>query len=103
MVSPLLANIALNGIESIHWYKNTNKSTVTEPSVRYADDMVIILRPEDDANKILDKISQFLAERGMNVSQKKTKVTAATDGFDFLGWVRLVGEARVSPKVPLTV
>ena len=48
--------------------------------------MVIILRPQDDANAILDKISQFLAQRGMNVSEKKTKLTAATDGFDFLGW-----------------
>ena len=48
--------------------------------------MVIILKPEDDAEVILDKISQFLAKRGMNVSEKKTKLTATTDGFDFLGW-----------------
>ncbi len=52
--------------------------------------MVIILRPQDDAKKILDNISQFLAKRGMKVSEKKTKITAATDGFDFLGWVRPV-------------
>ena len=41
VVSPLLANIALNGIESIH------------NSVRYADDMVFILKPEDNADEIL--------------------------------------------------
>jgi hypothetical protein len=46
-VSPLLANIALNGIESLHGYK-TNGGWL-EPSIRYADDMVIILRPNDDA------------------------------------------------------
>jgi len=74
VVSPLLANIALNGIEEIH------------QSIRYADDMVIILKPKDDAKAILDKVSKFLAERGMNVSEKKTKLTATTDGFDFLGW-----------------
>jgi group II intron reverse transcriptase/maturase len=74
VVSPLLANIALNGIEDIH------------QSVRYADDMVIILKPQDNAEVILGKISQFLAERGMKVSEKKTKLTATTDGFDFLGW-----------------
>ena len=73
VVSPLLANIALNGIEDIH------------KSVRYADDMVIILKLEDNANDILEKISQFLAERGMKVSGKKTKLTASTDGFNFLG------------------
>ena len=90
VVSPLLANIALNGIEEIH------------PSVRYADDMVIILKPKDNAELILDKISQFLAERGMKVSEKKTKLTATTEGFDFLGWhfkVQSNGKFRCVPSV----
>jgi retron-type reverse transcriptase len=90
VVSPLLANIALNGIEDIHH------------SVRYADDMVIILKPKDDAEAILARISQFLAERGMKVSQKKTKLTATTDGFDFLGWhfkVLCNGKFRCIPSV----
>lgn len=43
VVSPLLANIALNGIESIYGYKNT-KGTRTEPTIRYADDMVSATR-----------------------------------------------------------
>ena len=72
--SPLLANIALNGIEEIHY------------SIRYADDMVFILKPKDDANKILDKVKEFLAIRGMEISERKTKLTATIDGFDFLGW-----------------
>lgn len=111
VVSPLLANIALNGVESIHTYHSTKSKRVTQntpdreivkPSIRYADDMVIILRPQDDAEKILEKISQFLAERGMKVSEKKTKVTAATDGFDFLGWhfkVQSNGKFRCTPSV----
>jgi RNA-directed DNA polymerase len=96
VVSPLLANIALNGIESIHRYHSkgeksqitskTPESFISYPSVRYADDMVIVLRPQDDANEILGRINEFLAARGMRVSEKKTKITAATDGFDFLGW-----------------
>jgi group II intron reverse transcriptase/maturase len=91
VVSPLLANIALNGIEDIH------------QSVRYADDMVIILKPQDNAEVILGKISQFLAERGMKVSEKKTKTTATTGGFDFLGWNFRVqkknGKFRCVPSV----
>jgi group II intron reverse transcriptase/maturase len=89
VVSPLLANIALNGIEDIH------------QSVRYADDMVIILKPKDDAVAILEQISQFLAKRGMKVSEKKTKLTATTDGFDFLGWhfkVQSNGKFRCVPS-----
>ncbi|RCJ30830.1 RNA-dependent DNA polymerase [Nostoc punctiforme NIES-2108] len=113
VVSPLLANIALNGIESIHRYHdghkrgkkitdNTPKGSIVEPSIRYADDMVIILRPEDNAIEILERISEFLRKRGMNVSQKKTKVTAATDGFDFLGWnfkVQKNGKFKSIPSV----
>lgn len=113
VVSPLLANIALNGIESIHRYHadykrgsritdKTPDKSIIEPSVRYADDMVIILRPQDNAIEILERISEFLRHRGMNVSQKKTKVTAATDGFDFLGWnfkVQKNGKFRSTPSV----
>jgi RNA-directed DNA polymerase len=110
VVSPLLANIALNGIESIHRYHKDPKKRITpktpqrdikEPSIRYADDMVIILRPQDDETVILKKIEDFLAERGMKVSEKKTKVTAATDGFDFLGWnfyVQSNGKFRSTPS-----
>lgn len=90
VISPLLANIALNGIEEIH------------PSVRYADDMVIVLKPLDDAEQILERISQFLTERGLKVSEKKTRLTATTDGFDFLGWhfkVQNNGKFRCFPSV----
>lgn len=90
VVSPLLANIALNGIEDIH------------QSVRYADDMVIILKPNDNAEIILEKISQFLAQRGMKVSEQKTKLTASTDGFNFLGWhfkVQGNGKFKCVPSV----
>lgn len=90
VASPLLANIALNGIEEIHY------------SIRYADDMVFILKPQDDANKILDKVKEFLAIRGMEISERKTKLTATIDGFDFLGWnfrVQKNGKFRSRPSV----
>jgi group II intron reverse transcriptase/maturase len=89
VVSPLLANIALNGIEDIH------------PSIRYADDMVFFLKPKDNAEKILEQVRQFLNERGMNVSAEKTKVTRAIEGFDFLGWhfkVQKNGKFRCVPS-----
>ena len=102
VVSPLLANIALNGIEKIGEYKSTQGKYISR-CIRYADDMVFILKPEDNAKTILAQIEKFLAERGMNVSQKKTKVTASTDGFDFLGWHFYVqknnGKMRSIPSV----
>jgi RNA-directed DNA polymerase len=112
VVSPLLANIALNGIESIHSYhlevmRSNGKTRIytqrpaIEPTIRYTDDLVVILRPQDNAEEILKKISEFLAARGMNVSEKKTRITKATDGFDFLGWhfkVRQNGKFKSVPS-----
>lgn len=89
VVSPLLANIALNGIEAIH------------PSIRYADDMIIFLKPEDDAKVVQGKIERFLIGRGMEISQEKTKVTPSTKGFDYLGWhfkVQKNGKFRCTPS-----
>lgn len=84
-ISPLLANIVLNGVEKIGESKNSQGNIISK-CIRYADDMVFILKPKDSAEDILTRVEVFLAKRGMNVSQKKTKVTASTDGFNFLGW-----------------
>jgi group II intron reverse transcriptase/maturase len=89
VVSPLLANIALDGIENLH------------TSIRYADDMVLILKPQDDANKILKDIENFLKSRGLKTKQSKTKLVKSTDGFDFLGWhfkVQKNGKFRSIPS-----
>jgi retron-type reverse transcriptase len=48
--------------------------------------MVIIVQPKDNPQEILERIREFLATRGMRISEQKTRITAATDGFDFLGW-----------------
>ena len=88
-ISPLLANIALNGIEEIH------------PSVRYADDMIFFLKPQDDAELIRSQIDEFLAERGLKVKEAKTKLVKSTEGFDFLGWhfkVQSNGKFRSYPS-----
>jgi hypothetical protein len=63
--------------------------------------MVFVLKPHDDADEILVKVAEFLAERGLNVSERKTKVTGTTHGFDFLGWhfrVQNNGKFRCVPS-----
>jgi RNA-directed DNA polymerase len=74
VISPLLANVVLNGIENIH------------PSTRYADDMIFYLKPEDNKIKILEKVEKHLEQLGLSISTEKTKISKTTDGFDFLGW-----------------
>lgn len=89
VVSPLLANISLNGIEEIH------------NSIRYADDMVCFIKPGESADKVLEKISEFLEIRGLRIKQAKTRVVSATEGFNFLGWhfkVQNNGKFRCHPS-----
>lgn len=84
-IRPLLANISLNGIEDLH--KTGRKPCEMKSSaIRYADDMIFILKPGEDPYQVLKEVKEFLALRGLNIKATKTKVTAATDGFDFLGW-----------------
>ncbi len=65
--------------------------------------MVWILKPEDNAEELLAQIKAFLAHRGMEISQKKTKLTTSIDGFDFLGWNFYVqknnGKFKSTPSV----
>ena len=99
VVSPLLANIALNGIERIGEFKRNGKDNSI--CVRYADDMIFFLKPQDNANELLILVKEFLAKRGMEISEKKTKLTRATDGFNFLGWhfkVQNNGKFRSTPS-----
>lgn len=36
-------------------------------------------------NNVLPAIERFLSERGLSLSQEKTKITYIKDGFEFLG------------------
>src|SRR5207237_2511534 len=54
--------------------------------VRYADDFLITARtPELLNEKIIPAVKTFLAERGLELSEEKSKITDIETGFDFLG------------------
>jgi RNA-directed DNA polymerase len=102
VISPLLANIVLNGLENVgHEIRFKRLSRVQTDAIngfRYADDVVFILKPEDDPEILRKHIDNFLEIRGLKVKEAKTKVVNSTDGFDFLGWVRLVLASRKAQK-----
>jgi retron-type reverse transcriptase len=79
VISPLLANIALNGIEDC--FKNKDITCL-----RYADDLVFICKPGVNIYGLRLSINFFLEERGLQIKESKTKLVKATEGFDFLGW-----------------
>ncbi len=91
IISPVLANIALDGLE-IHLKKELrNKYTYKEIErgfrlVRFADDFVVLHSNKEvivDSQEITKK---WLAKIGLKLSESKTKITHSSEGFDFLGF-----------------
>ena len=97
IISPLLANIALDGMERLFGaedskggYKPPSKRSGNNKGIsliRYADDFVVIAPSRDViTNYILPVLRRFLNERGMTLNDAKTQIVHRTDGFDFLGF-----------------
>ncbi|MDB1122787.1 group II intron reverse transcriptase/maturase [Vibrio algarum] len=91
IISPVLANLALDGLESVlesHFgKKNTKASYKTKVNyVRYADDFIITgISKELLEDEVLPLVKAFMAERGLKLSESKTLITHIDKGFDFLG------------------
>lgn len=84
IVSPVLCNMALDGIANM-LKKNFSKHKGIN-FIRYADDFIVTGHSKDTLEKqIKPAITAFLQERGLELSQEKTKITHITEGFDFLG------------------
>ncbi|MBE9062679.1 reverse transcriptase domain-containing protein [cf. Phormidesmis sp. LEGE 11477] len=100
VISPLLANIALEGVETVGRYKASNGRTI-DSYIRYADDMVFVLPKGIEPESVLSQLERHLAPLKLNVSQAKTRITSSTNGFDFLGWhfrVMPKGKLRITPS-----
>ena len=97
IISPILANMVLDGIENIvknHKarfqkmvngviiYRHTNRLNF----IRYADDFVITGRTPEDLRLVQKDIEKFLNIRGLELSKEKTHITNIRDGFDFLSF-----------------
>ena len=83
IISPTLANIALDGLE-----KAIKQAAAphTAHFIRYADDFLVIVRERAVlTEQVQPSIESFLTERGLTLSQEKTLITSIDKGFDFLG------------------
>jgi len=84
IISPVLANMTLDGLESAIKRLVPKGSKVNV--IRYADDFVVTGESKEILQeKVLPAIQEFLTQRGLNLSGEKTKITRIEDGFDFLG------------------
>ena len=92
IISPTVMNMTLDGLESRlaakFGQKLTAKASASQVNlVRYADDFIITGRTKELLeNEAKPLVVEFLKERGLTLSEEKTKVTHIKEGFDFLGW-----------------
>jgi RNA-directed DNA polymerase len=89
IASPVLANITLDGLEEAVRRAVPRRILGIRCKVhviRYADDFVITASSKEIlVERVLPALRAFLAERGLALSEEKTRITRIEDGFDFLG------------------
>jgi RNA-directed DNA polymerase len=88
VISPLLANIALHGMEEALGikYDTRSRNRTTRALVRYADDFVVLCTSRADAEQVIQILKEWLATRGLALSEEKTRIVHLTEGFDFLSF-----------------
>ena len=82
VISPLLANIYLDPLD---WLM----AGLGFEMVRYADDMVVLCRSQEEAEGALEKLREWMAGAGLTLHPDKTRtvdMNHADSHFDFLGY-----------------
>lgn len=96
VVSPLLANIALHGLEEfITGFKTKGSGSDLKGNrirgtkalvVRYADDFVIIHESLEFVEYLQQQTQRWLTGMGLELKPSKTHIRHTSEGFDFLGF-----------------
>jgi group II intron reverse transcriptase/maturase len=111
VISPVLANVFLNEVID-QWFEHEVKPRLRGQAhlVRYADDLVMIFKKEDDARRVGAVLPKRLSKYGLRLHPEKTRLipfqrpwygTRPTRGdgnrpgtFDFLGFTHYWGRTR---------
>jgi RNA-directed DNA polymerase len=88
VISPLLANIALHGMETALQVKRDSQGVICSACavLRYADDFLVLCKTKEQAEQARECLTGWLAERGLKFSEEKTRIVHLTEGIDFLGF-----------------
>jgi RNA-directed DNA polymerase len=107
VVSPVLLNIALHGMENAAGvsYQNAGShagKTVKDSPVliRYADDLVALCHTQAQALEVKARLARWLEPRGLAFNEDKTRIVTLDEGFDFLGYNvrRYRGKLLIKPS-----
>ena len=87
-ISPLLANIALHGMEEALGITHRKDGALDSKRalVRYADDFCVFCESREDAEAARDLLTEWLSKRGLVLSPEKTTIVDLTEGFNLLGF-----------------
>jgi RNA-directed DNA polymerase len=91
VISPLLANIALHGLET-HVMQAFTYREGKPNFVRYADDFVVFHPTEEGVKRAKAVLETWLEDIGLELKPSKTRIThtlrpyQGVVGCDFLGW-----------------
>jgi RNA-directed DNA polymerase len=98
--SPVLANIALDGLDAVLRRVQPAGRRSRLHLVRYADDFVVVAPSRDLLEQALPQISTWLAERGLELHPEKTRIVHIDEGFPFLGFHlrRYKGKLLIKPQ-----
>ena len=102
VLSPLLANIALDGLDNLlATHYKVKEYTYTQENgrqrkckkklkrygyIRYADDFLVTAETKEDIKAIVPTIEMWLKQRGLQLNKEKTHIANVEDGVNFLGF-----------------
>jgi len=107
VVSPLLLNVALHGMEhaaGVRYQRTSVHAGETVPDspilIRYADDLVALCHTRDEVAQVKARLADWLTPRGLTFNEDKTRVVTLNEGFDFLGFTvrRQSGKLLIKPS-----
>ncbi len=81
VIGPLLANIYLDPLDK-------RMAGGGWEMVRYADDLVVLCRNREEAERVLEELRGWMKEAGLELHPEKTRIVDHRErgGFDFLGY-----------------
>ena len=90
IISPLLLNVTLHGMEKALQVRYNREGYTDRKSecvvVRYADDFLVMAKTKDQCLKAKERLTIWLKERGLMLSESKTSIKHINKGVDFLGF-----------------
>jgi RNA-directed DNA polymerase len=107
VISPLLLNVALHGLEKAAGVRyritgaNAGETVPGSPVViRYADDLIAFCHTQQQAWQVKASLAQWLAPRGLVFNEDKTQIVHLSTGCDFLGFNvrRYGGKLLIKPS-----